>query len=330
MIELDRSQLRAVCERACRGAGATPPQAELLAEATVEAELRGRRPVGVSHLLDYLGGFHDGRITTDVAPSVEQPTPVVVRVDCHGGLAQHGFDVAAEALVGAADTYGLAVLAVESCFTVGELDHYTRRLNAAGLIGLTCANSPALMSVAGARSPVLGTNPLSFGVPLPDGRRLTVDQASSATAWVSVRDAANRGAQIPLGWAVGPDGSPTTSADEGLAGALLPFGGYKGGNIALMVEVLATLAGGRFSSAAPPFNEGAHSPSVGMLVLALSPEVVGEGYPERLQAQLTAWHDDHGADVTVWIDPGEAPGCAVPDELYQTLMAWGRRADTST
>ena len=32
---------------------------------------------------------------------------------------------------------------------------------------------------------------------------------------------------------------PTTSADEALAGAQLPFGGHKGAAIAMMVELLA-------------------------------------------------------------------------------------------
>ncbi|MDX2939479.1 Ldh family oxidoreductase [Streptomyces ipomoeae] len=99
----------------------------------------------------------------------------------------------------------------------------------------------------------------------PDGLRLfaprrpplVIDHASSQTAYVNVRQAARTGASIPADWAVGPDGAKTTDASAALAGVLLPFGGYRGGNIALLVELLATLAGGSFSL------EAAHRPRGG-------------------------------------------------------------------
>jgi LDH2 family malate/lactate/ureidoglycolate dehydrogenase len=53
---------------------------------------------------------------------------------------------------------------------------------------------------------------------------------------------------LPEGWALGPDGQPTTDPEAALAGAQLPFGGYKGAALALMVELLASaLVGDVFS-----------------------------------------------------------------------------------
>jgi LDH2 family malate/lactate/ureidoglycolate dehydrogenase len=52
------------------------------------------------------------------------------------------------------------------------------------------------------------------------------------------------GELLPKGVAIGPDGGPTR--DPALArrgGALLPFGGYKGFGLALMVQALGVLAG---------------------------------------------------------------------------------------
>lgn len=321
MVDLQRAELVALCERACLGSGASPEQAAVLAEATVEAELRGRPPVGLSHLLDHLDAFRTGRIRAVETPSVAQPTAVITRVDCRGGLAQHGFDLAKDHLYRAAATHGLAAMAIGGCFTVGELDYYVRRVNGQDLVGLACANSPALMSVAGAPAPILGTNPVAFGVPLPHQRRLRFDQASSATAWVSVRDAAERDDPLPVGWAVDGAAAPTTSARAALEGALLPFGGYKGGNIALMAEVLATLAGGFFSVDAPPFDRGADSPSVGMMVIALSTRAFHPSYVDRLVERLTTWRDKFGADPDVWADRGERPSSPVPDEVHQQLLA---------
>ncbi|MFC7596510.1 Ldh family oxidoreductase [Terrabacter sp. GCM10028922] len=320
MVELRRSELTDLCMRALLGSGASPAQSAILAEATVEAELLGRRPVGLTHLVDYLDGFRTGRITSD-DPSVEQHTTVISTVDCRGGLAQHGFALALPDLRGTAAHHGLAVAALRHCFTAGELDYYVRRLNVDGFMGLACANSPALMTVAGARGPLLGSNPLAFGVPLPHDRRLAFDQASSATAWVALREAAARDEPIPDSWAVDQEGAPTTSAAAGLEGAMLPFGGYKGGNIALLVEVLATLAGGLFSVDAPPFNRGASSPSVGVVVVAVSVDTLAPGYVSRLDAQLEGWKAEYGADPDVWTAHHEASSCSVSPDLHERLRS---------
>jgi (2R)-3-sulfolactate dehydrogenase (NADP+) len=319
-VDLRRDELTALCKRALIGSGATPAQAAVLAEATVEAELLGRRPVGVSHLLDYVDGFRSGRITPGT-PSLEQRTTVITAVDCRGGLAQHGFDLALPALCAGATEHGMSVAALRHCFTAGELDYFVRRLNRQGLLGLACANSPALVTVAGARGALLGSNPLAFGIPLPHGRRLAFDQASSATAWVAVRDAAMSDVPIPDSWAVDSSGVPTTSAAAALEGALVPFGGYKGGNIALLVEVLATLSGGTFSTDAPPFTSGASSPSIGVTVVAVATEMLNPGYLHRLDVQLDRWRAEQGADPDVWTTQHEAASCSLPRELYERLQS---------
>ena len=127
---------------------------------------------------------------------------------------------------------------------------------------------------------------MTFSVPRAGRAPLTVDQASSSTAFVSVRDAAAQGTPLPDGWAVDADGRPTTDPEAALAGALLPFGGYKGANIALLVELLSSMAGGNWSMDAPSWDSGSRSPSVGMFVLAIDHGAVGRGFPARAEAHL--------------------------------------------
>lgn len=318
-VRLRRAELASLCEQALLDSGAAPGQASVLAEATVEAEMLGHQAVGVSHLLDYIDGYRHGRITA-ATPSIEQRSTVVASVDCRGGIAQYAFEVAFPGLCAGAAEHGLSVTAMRGCFTAGELDYYVRRLNRRGLLGLACANSPALVAAAGASGPLFGSNPIAFGLPLPGERRLAFDQASSATAWVAVRDAALRDEPIPSTWAVDSAGTPTTSAAAAMEGALLPFGGYKGGNIALLVEVLATLAGGLFSVAAPPFSRGSDSPAVGVVVVAVSTDVLAPDYPDRLDAQLDRWQADHGADPSVWTTHEEGSECVLPRKLYDRLV----------
>jgi L-2-hydroxycarboxylate dehydrogenase (NAD+) len=73
------------------------------------------------------------------------------------------------------------------------------------------------------------------------------------------------GEPLPEGVALGPDGEPTRDAALARRGALLPFGGYKGFGLALMMQALGLLAG-----------SGADATSdYGYLFVAFRPDLLG-------------------------------------------------------
>ena len=166
----------------------------------------------------------------------------------------------------------MSVSAQHGSFTCGQLGWFTERLAAAGLVAVATAVSPALLAAGPGTGPVFGTNPMAYSVPRAGRPPLTVDRASSSTAFVSVRDAAARGTPLLEGWAVDADGRPTTDPEAALSGALLPFGGYKSANIAPLVELLSSVAAGRCArtssspsaaSPVPPPPAGAGGPRAG-------------------------------------------------------------------
>ncbi|WP_425482730.1 Ldh family oxidoreductase [Chelativorans xinjiangense] len=164
--------------------------------------------------------------------------------------------------------------------------------------------------MAGGRKPVFGTNPLAFGAPLPAPQApLIIDQATSATAFVNILRAAAKKTSIPAGWAIDDQGAPTTDPAEAMLGALLPFGGYKGANIALLVEVLsAGLAGASWSLDAGNFRSGHRRPNVGLTVMAIAPDAVDPDFVERVGDHLHRL-----AELGVHL-PGAVTGQAPPDE----------------
>ena len=86
-----------------------------------------------------------------------------------------------------------------------------------------------------------------------------------------MRRRAEAGEALPEGWAVDAAGEPTRDASAALQGALVTFGGARGANIALMVEILAAaVAGGIWSLDAPPFDHGDKSPRAGLFVVAIN------------------------------------------------------------
>lgn len=293
MLRISRDELTRRCQLALQRTGAAASDAHLVAEATVEAEALGNRAVGLAHLSDYLDGYRQGRITPTTRTVVTRRAPGVVTADAGGGVAQVAFHHAEPALAQAIREAGVASLWIRGSFTCGELGFYPRRLAQQGFIALGMANSPALMSMGGSPRAVIGTNPVAYAVPRPGRLPLVVDQASSATAFVNIRRAAKAGEKIPEGWALGPDGQPTKDAAAALQGALLPFGAHRGGNVALLVELLATLSGASFSVEAPPFDEGHASPGIGLFLLGIDTQLF-PGTLTRLSGWLDGLSGDHG------------------------------------
>jgi (2R)-3-sulfolactate dehydrogenase (NADP+) len=324
-VVMSLEQARRLCERAALALGASSETASSLAASVVAAEAEGQAAVGLAHFIDYLDALEAGRIVGRASPLVTRPLPAIFHSDARGGAAHTGFDRAFEDVASAATTLGVAVFAQRNAFTCGALGYFAGRLAGRGLVALAATNGPALIAPAGATKPVYCTNPLAFAAPTASGPALLIDQSSSATAFVNVRLAAKEGRPIPEGWAIDADGRPTTDAAAAVKGALLAFGGSRGANIALMVEILAAgLTGANWSLDAPSFTGGSESPGTGLFVVAIEPAAFGPGFGRRLEDHLQRLSTGYGVHV-----PGaakaatraraERDGIAVSREIYERI-----------
>lgn len=319
------AELRDLAHAACHACGARAEMAEVLVEASLAADWAGRGEMGLSHLPDYLDGLRQGRIDGQALPRIERPARAAFRVDLQGSIPQLGFAMAFPDFVAAARDFGVAVLTSHNGYTSGELAYYVRLLARQGLMALVTANAHALVSTGGPHA-VYSTNPLAFGAPLPAPHPpMVIDQASSAAAYVNLRRAAEAGRSIPGDWALDADGQPTTDPLRALAGLLLPFGGAKGANIALMVEILsAGLSGGAWSMDAGEFQRGSTPPACGLTVIALNPHIAGSDFEIRLLEQIRRLQDC-GVHVPGQLHPGREMSAddqlEVSPALLQRLQA---------
>jgi (2R)-3-sulfolactate dehydrogenase (NADP+) len=318
MIEISWDRLVSLCSTAITTAGGDEHTAAALTDAVIAAERRGNTVVGVAHLFDYLDALRSGRLNGSARPIIRRDRASVISVSADDGVAQLAFRASLADLAAAARANGVAVLSVSDAFTVGELGYYTCEVASLGLIALAGANSPAVMSLYGAPAALTGTNPFSFALPAQPTPRL-IDQASSAAAWVRIRDAATAGEPIPEGWALDADGAATTDAAAALLGPLLPFGGVKGSNIALVVELLSVLSGASFSMDAPDFASGAEPPRVGLFLLALDPAAFASDYLQRVEGHFQRLQVRYGIDFGRYRPPAQRMQLA--DEVYDRLLA---------
>ena len=322
----------ALCRRAAVAAGANDETAGSLAVSVVMADADGQPSVGMAHFVDYLDALEAGRIDGKVEPEITRPAPAIILSDARGGAAHTAFDRIVDELATTARTLGVAFFTQRNAFTCGSLGQFVARLADKGLVAIAATNGPPIVAGSGSKGPVFCTNPMAFAAPRDDGPPVIVDQSSSATAFVNVRQAAREGRAIPPGWALDADGNETTDPNAAMAGALLPFGGNRGANIALMVEILAAgISGANWSLDAPPFGAGSRGPGTGLFVLALAPARVDAGFGARMAAQITRLADEHGVHV-----PGAAKaekrlrsergGFGVDAAVYQRIATTAARS----
>ncbi len=289
--------------------GFSAQHANALTRQTVLSEELGQTSVGVAHVFDYIDSLDAGRIDGNALPIVTRPAPTMIVVDGQLGLAQTGFDLAFNDLVAAGIELGLAAFLQKNTMLCGSLGTFALRLAEAGLVCFAATNGSPLLAGSGSTKPVFCTNPIAFSAPQADGPPLLIDQSSSATAYVNIRSAAERGEDIPLGWAMDKDGVPTCDAKAALDGTLLAFGGSRGANLALMVDVLAGgLTGANWSVDAPSFVEGERSPATGLFVLAINPTLIDSDFQDRMAAQIKRLSNDFGVHI-----PGQSKA------LHRTL-----------
>ena len=275
--------------------GALPDNARPVARAMTRAEVEGNRVCGLYYLPLFCGHLECGKVDGGAVPLVTCQDAVTT-VDARHGFAHPAIEAGLPRLAEAARKFGVATLAIRNSYNCLALSHHVRPLAEIGLIGLCVANAPASVAPPGAKRAVFGTNPFAFAVPVESGDVILVDQSMSAVTKTEMLMRQARGEPIPLGWAQDRLGAPTTDATEGLLGSLLPSGGQKGANIALLVEILAaSLTGSRLSTDATMFgdNEGG-PPGVGQFLLALDPAHFGaDGFASSIR-RLAEKFDESG------------------------------------
>ena len=327
MAVLKTDELERLCFDAIVAAGGDTAPAVSLARNIVMTECMGQANHGVVHLFDYLSAMREGRIDGKAVPEVARPAPTMILSDAGGGVAQLGFDMAFDDICDAAEKFGMAMFLQNNSFTCGALGLFAWRLSRKGLIAFAGTNGPPLLAGSGSKKPVFCTNPMAFSAPQSGGSPLLIDQSSSATAFAEIRAAAREGNAIPDDWAVDADGNPTTDPHAAMKGAMLAFGGSRGSNIALMIEILsAGLTGATWGLDAPSFLHGDKSPATGMYVIAIDPHPIDPWFEVRLASQLKRLSRQYGVYIP-GLSKGEryghskTEGVEVADELIERLRA---------
>ena len=271
-------EIRALALACLRHNGMDADNADALAETLTEAERAGSQSHGLFRLPAYVAALRSGKMNGCARPRATQTTPALLRVHGDNGCASVVHRAAIPPLINAARQSGVAAAALTHTHHMAGLWHEVEAIARAGLAAFTCVTYMAAVAPAGSRKAFFGTNPLAFAWPRGSSPPLVVDMATAAMAKGEIAVAARDRHALPAGTGLDADGAPTTDAAKVMdGGVVLPFGGYKGSALSLMVELLAAgLVGEQFSYEASENDNGdGGPPQGGQLLLALSPAHIG-------------------------------------------------------
>ncbi len=237
-IKLSVAEARDLAEGALRGIGYEVDEARIVADHVVDAALCGYEYSGLAKILNIP---ESGRFKQPRRPmKVLRETDVSALFDGGNNVGMLSLYHAAEAAIAKAAAHGIAAVTVTDAWMSGRSAYFVEMIARAGLVAFhTAASGPRVAPSGGAKA-VLGTNPIAIAI--PSAREpIVLDIGTSATMMTDLMLRERLGELLPEGVAIGPGGEPTRDPALARRGALLPFGGYKGFGLALMIQALGLL-----------------------------------------------------------------------------------------
>ena len=275
--------------------GCDEANAQAVASTVSRAERDHAHSHGLFRIPGYINSLRSGKVNGKADPKAERIAASVVRMDGDRGFTPLALERGIPLLAETAKKSGIAILAISHTYHFAALWPEVEAIAEQGLVGIACTTATPMVAPAGATTAFFGTNPLAFAWPRPGQQPLVYDLATSSRAMGDTKIAARDGHSVPLGTGLDADGNPTTDPKEIVdGGVLLPFGGYKGSAISMMVELLtAGLVGDCFSYEAGEVDNGdGGPPRGGEFLLAMDPNIIApngwEEHSEDFFARLTA------------------------------------------
>lgn len=218
--------------------------ANILANSLVDADLHGISTHGVSRLNIYVRRIQKGLIEPNADLIIDQQRPAVLAVDAGNGLGQVQAVKVLNKLIPLAKKFGIAAATIRNSQHFGALSYYCNKATKHDMILFANTSSEPAMSPTGGCQAFFGTNPIGVSFPTGKGFPIKIDLATSRVARGNIIAFHKKGSSIPEGWALDPEGRPTTDAGQALLGTVLTMAGHKGYALALMVEIFSSVLSG--------------------------------------------------------------------------------------
>jgi len=233
--------------------GVPHDDAVICSDVLLESERRGIESHGCNRFKPiYIDRIKAGIQKPVTEFEIVRETATTAVVDGHDGMGMVISFKAMNMAVKKAKSYGMGMVAVRNSTHYGIAGYYASMAAKEGMIGITGTNTrPSVAPTFGIEN-MLGTNPLTIGMPTDEDFPFMLDCATSITQRGRIEYYARTGKDTPAGMVVGKDGNPMTDSSRILTdltkgdASLAPLGGigeelagYKGYGYSTVVEILS-------------------------------------------------------------------------------------------
>ncbi len=293
VVYIDLDLLENFMADVLKGAGVPDEDAKICADVLISSDRLGIESHGIGRLKPiYYDRIKLGILNPRTNFEVIREGPTTAVVDGHNGMGHVIGYRSMTMAIEKARQFGMGMVAVRNSSHYGIAGYYAMMAASEGMIGITGTNArPSVAPTFGVEN-MLGTNPLTFGMPTDEDFPFLLDCATSVTqrGKIEVYDRADK--NLPSGWVIDVDGKTRTDTKQILLdlvsgnAALTPLGGpgednagYKGYGYCTVVEILsAALQGGQFLKALSGYDtQGNPRPySLGHFFIAIDIEAFTE------------------------------------------------------
>lgn len=303
--------LEAWCRKSMEKSGLGGEDALRAASVFTAADTWGIHSHGTRQIRGLMRNVKDGRIKARARPAAAVDLGAAAILDGHDAMPTTCAIEGMELAMAKAAANGIGYVGVRNSSHIGALSYYALMAAKRGMIGIAMTNTDPWMTVPGGKGPIMGTNPIAYGIPTGDARPIFLDIATSSVAVTKILALKALGKKLPDKWLVDEEGRPTDDPrDYPEKGALLPMAGHKGYGIALLVETLSSVITGAAMLSAvncwlndipKPANEG-HA-FIALDVGALMPQGTFYERLGKMMAEIKAAPKAGGVDRILM--PGE-------------------------
>jgi L-2-hydroxycarboxylate dehydrogenase (NAD+) len=253
-------KLKAFMHESLTAVGVPYTDADIVVDILIASDLRGIESHGIGRLKMYIDRINDGRQMPTTNFEILRDSPGTALIDGHHGMGHVIAHKAMSLALEKAEKVGIAAVSVRNGTHFGIAGYYPKMAIQKGMAGMAFTNARPSISPTFGHDPLLGTNPIAFGVPTDEECPFLLDMATSITQRGKIEVADRKQKPVPEGWAIDMEGEFVTDPTKMLklfrekAASLLPLGGateelagYKGYGLAVMVEILSSaFSGGPF------------------------------------------------------------------------------------
>ncbi len=287
--------------------GCSSYAATCIATSLTQAEVCGISSHGLRMIDSHLEKIRERAYNIADQIIIEKQTPSFTLVNSNNLVGMVSADRCINIAMEKAKENGVHVVFANNANTFSAAFTYVNKLAENGLIGIAFCNSPAQMAPLGGCEKMLGTNPFAYSIPSCKELPIVFDMATSIVAKSKINEALEKGQEIPNGWALSENGTPTTNPLEAVKGLILPMAGPKGYGLSVMIDMISGLcAGSNYLNRVGRFYGSRNCMKVGHTFFAIDPiHIYGEDFYHQVDLYIDKIHSSKKVDGQTILMPGE-------------------------